>query len=50
MLANAIEFSENSGNLGKNVQNFSQMATLFVDFPEYSGYSNQFATFLWRFF
>ena len=25
------------------------MATLFVDFPEYSGLSNQFATSLWDF-
>ena len=44
MLANAIEFSENLGNSGQNVQYSSQMTTLFVDFPEYSGLSNQFAT------
>ena len=44
MSANSIEFSENSGNSGQNVQYFSQMATLFVAFPEYSGHSIQFAT------
>ena len=49
-LASTIEFSENSGNSGQIVQYFSQMATLFVAFPEYSGYSNQFATSLWGFF
>ena len=49
MLANAIEFSENSGKSGQNVQYFSQMATLFVDFPEYSGLSNKFGTSLWDF-
>ena len=49
MLANAIEFSKNSGNSGQNVQYFSQMATLFVVFPKYSGHSNQFATSSWDF-
>ena len=49
MLANAIEFSENSENSGQNVQYFSQMATLFVDFPEYLGHSNKFATSSWDF-
>ena len=44
MSANSIESSENSANLGQNAQYFSQMATLFVDLPEYSGHSNQFAT------
>ena len=48
-MANAIEFSKNSGNSGQNVQYFSQMATLFVAFPEYSGHSIQFATSLWDF-
>ena len=42
MSANSIEFSENSGNSGQYVQYFSQMATLIVAFPEYSGHSNQF--------
>ena len=46
MSANSIEFSKNLGNSGQNVQYFSQMATLFVAFPEYSGHSNQFATSL----
>ena len=50
MSANLIEFSENSGNLGQNVQYSSQMATLFVAFPEYSGHSNQFVTSSWGFF
>ena len=50
MSANSIEFSKNSGNLGQNVQYFTQMATLFVAFPEYSGNSNQFVTFSWGFF
>ena len=50
MSANSIKFSENSGNLGQNAQYISQMATFFVDFPEYSGHSNQFATSLWGFF
>ena len=49
MSANSIDFSENSGNSGQNAQYFSQMATLFVDFPKYSGHSNQFATSLWEF-
>ena len=49
MSANSIEFSENSGNSGQNVQYFSQMVTLFVAFPKYSGHSNQFATSLWDF-
>ena len=49
MSANSIEFSKNLGNLGQNVQYFSQMATLFVASPEYSGHSNQFATSLWDF-
>ena len=44
MSANSIKFSKNSGNLEQNVQYFSQMATLFVAFPEYLGHSNQFAT------
>ena len=38
-----------SGNSGQNVQYFSQMATLLVVFPEYSGYSNQIVTFSWGF-
>ena len=50
MLANLIKFSKNSGNLGQNVQYFSQMAALFVAFPKYSGHSNQFATSLMGFF
>ena len=50
MLANPIEFSENSGNSGQNAQYGSQMATLFVDFPEYSGHSNQIVTISWGFF
>ena len=49
MCANSIEFSENLGNLGQNVQYCSQMATLFVAFPEYLGQSNQFATSSWDF-
>ena len=49
MSANLIKFSENSGNSGQNAQYFSQMATSFVDFPKYSGLSNQFATSLWDF-
>ena len=50
MSANSIEFSEKSGNSGQNVQHFSQMATLIVDFPEYSGYSNHIVTSSWGFF
>ena len=50
MSANSIEFSEKSGNSGQNVQYFSQMATLLVVFPEYSGYSNQIVTSPWGFF
>ena len=46
-MANAIKFSENSGNSGQNVQYFSQMATLIVNFPEYSGHSIQIATSSW---
>ena len=38
---NSIEFSQNSGNSGQNVQYFSQMATLIVAFPKYLGYSSQ---------
>ena len=34
---------------GQNVQYFSQMARLFVAFPEYLGHSNQFVTSLWGF-
>ena len=34
MSANSIESSKNSGNLGQNVQYFSQMPILFVAFPE----------------
>ena len=49
MSANSIDFSKNSENSGQNAQYFSQMATLFVDFPKYSGLSNQFATSLWDF-
>ena len=49
MSANSIDFSEKSGNLGQNVQYFSQMATLFVAFPKYSGHSKQFATSSWDF-
>ena len=49
MSANSIKFSENSGNSGQNVQYFSQMATLLVDFPKYLGHPNQFATSLWDF-
>ena len=49
MSANLIEFSENSGNLRQNVQYFSQMAALFVAFPEYLGHSNQFVTSSWGF-
>ena len=49
MYANSIEFSKDSGNWGQNVKYSSQMATLFVDFPEYSGHSNQFATSSWDF-
>ena len=50
MLASAMEFSENSGNSGQIAQYSSQMATLFVDFPQYSGHSNKFAMSLWDFF
>ena len=49
ILANSIKFPKNLGNSVQNVQYFSQMATLFVAFPEYSGHSNQFATSLWGF-
>ena len=49
MLASAMEFSENSGNSGQIAQYSSQMATLFVDFPQYSGHSNKFAMSLWDF-
>ena len=49
MSANLVELSENLGNLGQNVQYFSQMARLFVAFPEYLGHSNQFATSSWGF-
>ena len=37
------------GNSEQNVQYFSQMATLLVVFPEYSGYSNQIVTSPWDF-
>ena len=50
MSANSIDFSENSENSGQNVQYFSQMATLIVAFPKYSGHSNQFVTSSWGFF
>ena len=50
MSTNSIEFSEKSGNSGQNVQHFSQRATLIVDFPEYSGYSNHIVTSSWGFF
>ena len=50
MSANSIDFSENSGNSGQNVQYFSQMATLIVAFPKYSGHYNQFATSSWGLF
>ena len=49
MSANSIESSKNSGNLGQNVQYFSQMPILFVAFPKNSGHSNQFATSSWDF-
>ena len=50
MSAKSIELSENSANSGQNVQYFSQMATLFMAFPKYSGHSNQFVTSSWGFF
>ena len=43
-------FPKTRGNLGQNVQYFSQMATLFVAFPKYSGHCSQFITSLWGFF
>ena len=49
MSANSIELSKNSGNLGQNVQYFSQIATLFVAFPIF-GHSSQLITSLWGFF
>ena len=37
MSADSVKLSKNLGNLGQNVQYFSQMATLFVAFPDIRG-------------
>ena len=42
MFAFSWDFSENSGNSEQSVQYFSQMATLLVAFPKYSGYSSHY--------
>ena len=46
MSTDSIEFSKNSENSGQNAYYPSQMATLFVAFPKYSGHYSQFTTSL----